>query len=132
MGLIQFAKNVGLPGIIAHGLCTMAMTSQAVIERTCDGDPTRLRRLAVRFASNVFPGNDVEVQVYDAGALEHRPHTAERGRGTPLQRARLGRPFRFRGIEASGQHNFVVFADRDLQHGQVARLRRVTVAVRSW
>ena len=25
----DFAKNVGLPGIIAHGLCTMAMTSQA-------------------------------------------------------------------------------------------------------
>ncbi|HYD09239.1 MAG TPA: MaoC/PaaZ C-terminal domain-containing protein, partial [Acidimicrobiales bacterium] len=27
-----FAKSVGLPGIIAHGLCTMAMCSQSVIE----------------------------------------------------------------------------------------------------
>jgi len=63
----DFAKSVGLPGIIAHGLCTMAMCSQAVIATTADGDPTRLRRLAVRFASNVFPGNDVEVAVYDAG-----------------------------------------------------------------
>jgi acyl dehydratase len=58
---------VGLPGIIAHGLCTMAMCSQAVITTVAGGDPTRLRRLAVRFASNVFPGNDVEVAVYDAG-----------------------------------------------------------------
>lgn len=62
-----FAKNVGLPGIIAHGLCTMAMCSQAVVQQVCGGDPAKLRRLAVRFASNVFPGNDVEVQLYDAG-----------------------------------------------------------------
>ena len=63
----NFAKQVGLPGIIAHGLCTMAMCSQAVVKSVADGDPSRLRRLAVRFASNVFPGNDVEVQLYDAG-----------------------------------------------------------------
>lgn len=59
-----FAKSVGLPGIIAHGLCTMAMTSQAVLKLTADGDPARLRRLAVRFAANVFPGNDVVTTVY--------------------------------------------------------------------
>jgi acyl dehydratase len=62
-----FAKSVGLPGIIAHGLCTMAMTSQAVLKLAADGDPARLKRLAVRFASNVFPGNDVVTTVYDAG-----------------------------------------------------------------
>jgi acyl dehydratase len=60
----SFAKQVGLPGIIAHGLCTMAMTSQAVIELAAGGDPGRVKRLAVRFASNVFPGNDVETTVY--------------------------------------------------------------------
>jgi len=64
------ARSVGLPGIIAHGLCTMAMCSQAVIRTVADGDPTRLRRLAVRFASNVFPGNDVVTTVYDAGTGE--------------------------------------------------------------
>ena len=63
----DFAKSVGLPGIIAHGLCTMAMTSQAVLKLTADGDPARLRRLAVRFAANVFPGNDVVTTVYDGG-----------------------------------------------------------------
>jgi acyl dehydratase len=62
-----FAKSVGLPGIIAHGLCTMAMCSQAVVKTVCDGDPARLKRLAVRFAANVFPGNDVVVDIYDAG-----------------------------------------------------------------
>jgi acyl dehydratase len=60
----DFAKQVGLPGIIAHGLCTMAMTSQAVLSLVADSDPARLRRLAVRFAKNVFPGNDVVTTVY--------------------------------------------------------------------
>ncbi|MEA3021034.1 MAG: hypothetical protein QOI47_2558, partial [Actinomycetota bacterium] len=58
------AKQVGLPGIIAHGLCTMAMCGQAVVQLACGGDPARLKRLAVRFASKVFPGNDVETRVY--------------------------------------------------------------------
>jgi acyl dehydratase len=66
----RFAKQVGLPGIIAHGLCTMAMTSQAVIELAAGGDPGRVKRLAVRFASNVFPGNDVETTVYGGPADE--------------------------------------------------------------
>jgi acyl dehydratase len=65
-----FAKSVGLPGIIAHGLCTMAMCSQAIVKTVCDGDPGRLKRLAVRFAANVFPGNDVVVDVFDAGDLD--------------------------------------------------------------
>ena len=67
-----FAKSVGLPGIIAHGLCTMAMTSQAVVKTVCDGDPARLKRLAVRFAKNVFPGNDVVTSIYPAGEREGR------------------------------------------------------------
>ncbi|HUQ38955.1 MAG TPA: MaoC/PaaZ C-terminal domain-containing protein [Acidimicrobiales bacterium] len=67
-----FAKSVGLPGIIAHGLCTMAMTSQAVVRTVCDGDPSRLKRLAVRFAKNVFPGNDVLTEIYDAGERDGR------------------------------------------------------------
>ncbi len=67
-----FAKSVGLPGIIAHGLCTMAMCSQAVVKTVADGDPARLKRLAVRFAANVFPGNDIEVALFDAGTVEGR------------------------------------------------------------
>jgi acyl dehydratase len=63
----DFAKSVGLPGIIAHGLCTMAMTSQAVVKTVADGDPSRLKRLAVRFSKNVFPGNDVVTTIYAAG-----------------------------------------------------------------
>jgi acyl dehydratase len=63
-----FAKSVGLPGIIAHGLCTMAMTSQSVVQTVAGGDPSRLRRLAVRFSKNVFPGDDVTTTLHDLGA----------------------------------------------------------------
>ena len=71
-----FAKSVGLPGIIAHGLCTMAMTSQAVLKLAADGDPARLRRLAVRFAASVFPGNDVVTTVFDGGDGRRFPFEA--------------------------------------------------------
>src|SRR5205823_12556770 len=67
-----FAKSVGLPGIIVHGLCTMAMCSQAVIKAVAGGDPSRLKRLAVRFSKPVFPGNDVVTTIYDAGEREGR------------------------------------------------------------
>jgi acyl dehydratase len=67
-----FAKSVGLPGIIAHGLCTMAMCSQAVVKTVADGDPARLKRLAVRFAANVLPGNDIDVAIFDAGVADGR------------------------------------------------------------
>ena len=62
-----FAKSVGLPGIIAHGLCTMAMTSQAIVKTVADGDPGRVTRLAVRFSKNVFPGDDVTTTIFDLG-----------------------------------------------------------------
>ena len=66
------ATAVGLPGIIVHGLCTMAMTSQAVIATCAAGDPARLRRLAVRFSRPVFPGTDVVTTMYDAGSVDGR------------------------------------------------------------
>jgi acyl dehydratase len=68
----DFAKQVGLPGIIAHGLCTMAMCSQAVVKTVAGGDPAKLKRLAVRFAANVFPGNDVVTEIFDAGQRDGR------------------------------------------------------------
>lgn len=61
------AKAAGLPGIIIHGLCTMAFTSVAVIQQACPNDPTRLRRLAVRFARTVQPGQSITTSLWDTG-----------------------------------------------------------------
>jgi acyl dehydratase len=62
----QLAKSVGLPGIIIHGLCTMAFTSVALIQHACPDDPTRLARLAVRFAKPVQPGQTITTRIWSA------------------------------------------------------------------
>ena len=60
----ELARKLGFPGIIGHGLCTMAMNSVAAIETCCGGDPTRLARLAVRFAKPVIPGGDITTRFW--------------------------------------------------------------------
>ena len=62
----DFARAVGLPGIINHGLCTMAFASHAVIG-VAGADPRNLERLAVRFAKPVLPGQDISTRVWAAG-----------------------------------------------------------------
>lgn len=66
------AKAVGLPGVILHGMCTMALCARAVVDEVAGGDPARLRRLAVRFYRPVFPGNDLVTTLYDAGSAGGR------------------------------------------------------------
>ena len=58
------AKMAGLPGIIVHGLCTMAFTSKVAIDKLCNGDPTRLKRLRVRFSRPVLPGQTITTKVW--------------------------------------------------------------------
>jgi acyl dehydratase len=62
-----FAKQMGFGGIIVHGLCTMAMASQAVITHVCADDPQRLSRLAVRFSAVGRPGQSITTRVWDTG-----------------------------------------------------------------
>ncbi|MFJ8913975.1 MaoC/PaaZ C-terminal domain-containing protein [Amycolatopsis sp. NPDC102389] len=64
----EVAKDSGLPGIIAHGLCTMAFTSWALLTEVAGSDVDRLKRFAVRFAKPVLPGQDLTTQIWRAGA----------------------------------------------------------------
>ncbi|MET3639682.1 acyl dehydratase [Prescottella equi] len=64
----EIARMSGLPGIINHGLCTMAFTSWAALTEFADGDVERLKRLAVRFAKPVLPGQDIETRFRRAGS----------------------------------------------------------------
>jgi acyl dehydratase len=63
----EFARSVGLPGRIVHGLCTMAFTGRAVLEAAGVDDPARISRLAVRFSAPLFPGDTVTTRVWDLG-----------------------------------------------------------------
>jgi acyl dehydratase len=55
------AQKVGLPGIIVHGLCVTAFTGRAVLDASGGTD---LRRLAVRFARPVRPGETVTTRIW--------------------------------------------------------------------
>ncbi|OBH18715.1 dehydratase [Mycolicibacter terrae] len=63
----EVARDAGLPGIIAHGLCTMAFTSWAVLTEVAGSDVNRLRRLAVRFSKMVLPGDDLQTRIWTSG-----------------------------------------------------------------
>jgi acyl dehydratase len=63
------ARMVGLPGIIVHGLCTMAFASKVIIDHVCDRDPLQLRRLRARFSRPVFPGQEITTAVWPGQEL---------------------------------------------------------------
>ena len=63
----EFARSVGLPGRIVHGLCTMAHTGRAVLEAAGVDDPSVVRRLAVRFSAPLFPGETLTTRVWNLG-----------------------------------------------------------------
>ncbi len=52
-----FARAAGLPGIIAHGMLTMAFANQLVTDWL--GDRSYLKRLQGRFAGMVLPGDEL-------------------------------------------------------------------------
>lgn len=63
----EFARSVGLPGRIVHGLCTMAFTGRAVLEAAGVDDPGAVRRLAVRFSAPLFPGDTLTTRIWRLG-----------------------------------------------------------------
>ena len=68
----NFAKMAGLPGIIVHGLCTMAFTSKVMIDKFCGGDPGKLKRLRVRFTRPVLPGQVITTKVWPGSDHDQR------------------------------------------------------------
>ena len=55
----EFARSVGLPGRILHGLWTMAQVARAQTEAA--GGPGRLRRLSVQFRGLGVPGEEIVI-----------------------------------------------------------------------
>jgi len=58
------ARVAGLPGIIVHGLCTMAFISKVMVDELCGGDPLRLKRLVANFSRPVFPSETITTRVW--------------------------------------------------------------------
>ena len=57
---VDFAKSVGLPQNILHGLYSMAQVARACTN-AAGGDPRSLRRLSVQFRGMGFPEQEIVV-----------------------------------------------------------------------
>ncbi len=66
------ARQAGLPGIILHGMCTMAFACRAVLERVRGGDPLGLRSVKVRFSRPGFPGDRLTTRGWTLGSSGDR------------------------------------------------------------
>ncbi|GGC65427.1 MaoC family dehydratase N-terminal domain-containing protein [Hoyosella rhizosphaerae] len=75
----EIARMSGLPGIINHGLCTMAFASWGALTELADGKVERLHRLAVRFAKPVLPGQDIHTKFWRTATNRFAFETAVEG-----------------------------------------------------
>jgi acyl dehydratase len=64
---VEFAKSVGLPQNILHGLYSMAQVARACTD-AAGGDPRSLRRLSVQFRGMGLPEQEIHV----TGSVEER------------------------------------------------------------
>ena len=74
----EFARSVGLPGVIAHGMLQMGIAATVAAEAA--GGAGNLRRMSVRFAGTVVPGDEVTFRATptDEGRLDVKA-TNQRG-----------------------------------------------------
>jgi acyl dehydratase len=63
----DFAKMVGFPRPILHGLCTYGITCRAVMSAYCDQDASQILSHDVRFSAPVFPGETISVALWRDG-----------------------------------------------------------------
>ena len=58
-----FARSVGLPDIIYHGVATLALAVRELVNREAGADPTAVKRLSCRFRGMVIPGSTINIQL---------------------------------------------------------------------
>jgi acyl dehydratase len=74
-----FAKLVGFPRPILHGLCSYGTACRAVLSTVAEYQPERVRQFDVRFSKPVFPGETLVVEMWkDGGTISYRASVKER------------------------------------------------------
>ena len=66
----EFAAAAGHARPILHGLCTFGAAALALVRECCEGDPSRVRSLAARFAGAVQPGEELRTELRRSGPRE--------------------------------------------------------------
>jgi acyl dehydratase len=70
------AAKAGFPRPILHGLCTLGIVGHALLRTLGDYDDARFRELAMRFSAPVYPGETIDVEIWNNGSF--RARVAER------------------------------------------------------
>jgi acyl dehydratase len=74
-----FAKMVGFPRPILHGLCSYGTACRAVLETVAQHQPERITQFDVRFSKPVFPGETLVVELWQDGqTISYRASVKER------------------------------------------------------
>lgn len=63
----EFAAKAGFPAPILHGLCTWGIVLREATETLLGGDAAAVRSFSARFASVVFPGERLGINLWDEG-----------------------------------------------------------------
>ena len=62
-----FAEKAGFPAPILHGLCTWGITMREATDTLLGGDAAAVGEFSARFAGIVFPGDQLDVTLWDEG-----------------------------------------------------------------
>lgn len=74
-----FARMVGFPRPILHGLCSFGTACRAILSTVGKYQPERVKEFAVRFSKPVFPGETIVTHVWaDGGTISFRAFVKER------------------------------------------------------
>jgi acyl dehydratase len=61
------AARAGFDRPILHGLCSYGFTGRALLHAVCASDPARFHSMRARFSAPVWPGDVLDVHIWDEG-----------------------------------------------------------------
>ena len=77
----DLARRAGLPGPVMQNLCTLGMACRGVLETICEFDPLLIRSIEGRFTGGVYPGDQLELELWQhANVVSFRAQVPARGR----------------------------------------------------